>query len=69
MKNVKLLEVTLDELGGEHPAAGSDVTIRGIRYRAMEIQPPSTVAGATEVAVACSGGSGRRVNIPAIRSA
>jgi hypothetical protein len=42
VKNVELLEVTLDELGGEKPAAGSEVTIRGIRYRVMEAQPPKT---------------------------
>ena len=42
MQKVNLLEVTLDELGGEEPAAGSEVTIRGIRYRVMEAQPPKT---------------------------
>ena len=42
MKNVQLLELTLDELGGEEPAAGSEVTICGIRYRVMQIQPPKT---------------------------
>jgi hypothetical protein len=30
VKNVELLEVTLDELGGEEPAAENEVTIRGI---------------------------------------
>ncbi len=42
VKNVKLLEATLDELGGEEPAAGSEVTIRGIRYRIMEAHLPKT---------------------------
>jgi hypothetical protein len=42
MKNVELLEVTLDELGGEEPAAESEVTIRGVRYRVMQVQPPKT---------------------------
>jgi hypothetical protein len=42
VKNVELLEVTLDELGGEEPAAETEVTIRGIRYRVMQVQPPKT---------------------------
>lgn len=42
MKNVELLEVTLDELGGGEPTTGSEVTIRGIRYRVMQVQPPKT---------------------------
>lgn len=42
MKNVELREVTLDELGGEERATGSEVTIRGIRYRIMQVQPPKT---------------------------
>jgi hypothetical protein len=42
VKNVELLELTLAELGGEKPAAGSELTIRGIRYRVMEAQPPKT---------------------------
>ena len=42
MKNVELLEVTLNELGGEEPAAESEVTVRGVRYRVMQVQPPKT---------------------------
>ena len=42
MKNVELLELTLDELGGEEPVAESEVTIRSIRYRVMQVQPPKT---------------------------
>ena len=42
MKNVQLLELTLDELGGEEPATGSEVTIRGISYRVMQVQRPKT---------------------------
>lgn len=42
MKNVQLLEVTLDELGGEEPAAESEVTVRGVRYRVMQVTPPKT---------------------------
>ena len=42
MKNVELLEVTLDELGGSEPATGDEVTIRGVRYRVMQTQPPKT---------------------------
>jgi hypothetical protein len=40
VSNVKLLEAMLDELGGEEPAAESEVTIRGIRYCVMQVQPP-----------------------------
>jgi hypothetical protein len=42
VKNVKLLEMTLDELSGEEPAAGDEVTIRGICYRVMQVQAPKT---------------------------
>ena len=39
---IKLLEVTLEELGGEQPAAETEVTIRGVRYRVMQVTPPKT---------------------------
>lgn len=42
MKNVQLLEVTLNELGGEEPAVETEVTIRGIRYRVMQVTPLKT---------------------------
>ncbi len=42
MKNVELIEVTLEELGGEQPTAGIEVTMRDIRYRVMELKPPKT---------------------------
>ena len=42
MKNIELLEVTLEELGGEQPIAGSEVEIRGIRCRVLEVKPPKT---------------------------
>ena len=42
MKNVKLLELTLDARGGEEPAAGSEITIGGISYRVIEVHAPKT---------------------------
>ena len=42
MKNVELLEVTHDELGGQEPVAGDEVAIRGVRYRVMQVTPPKT---------------------------
>ena len=42
MKKVELIEVTLEELGGEQPTAGIEVPIRGVRYRIMEVKPPKT---------------------------
>jgi len=42
LKKVELIEVTLEELGGEQPTAGIEVTIRGVRYRIMDAKPPKT---------------------------
>ncbi len=42
MKNIELIELTLEELGGERPTAGSDVEIHGIRCRILEVKPPKT---------------------------
>lgn len=42
LKKVELIEATLDELGGEQPVAGIEVTIRGVRYRIMDAKPPKT---------------------------
>jgi len=42
LKKLELIEVTLDELGGEQPAAGIEVTVRDIRYRVMDVKPPKT---------------------------
>jgi hypothetical protein len=39
VKNVELLEVTLAQLGGEEPATGFEETIRGIRYRVVQVPP------------------------------
>ena len=42
MKSIELIEVTVEELGGERPTAGSEVEIRGIRCRILEVKPPKT---------------------------
>ncbi len=42
MKKVELIEATLEELGGEQPTAGIEVTIRGACYRVLEVKPPKT---------------------------
>jgi len=44
VKNVELLEVTLDEAGGREPTAGQELTIGGVRYRVMEVQPPKSTS-------------------------
>jgi hypothetical protein len=72
VKNVELLEVTLAQLGGEEPATGFEETIRGIRYRVVQVPPPKkdevievatpgAETGREAVAAAGSGGSGRRL--------
>ena len=40
MKNVRLIEVTLDELGNVEPRPGTDVTYQGETYRVVEVTPP-----------------------------
>jgi hypothetical protein len=40
LKNVDLIGVTLDELGGEFPVAGTEVCLRGLRYRVVNVKPP-----------------------------
>ena len=40
MKNIELIELTLEELGGKQPTAGSEVEIRGMRCRILEVKPP-----------------------------
>ena len=42
MKSIELIEVTVEELGGERPTAGSEVEIHGIRCRILEVKPPKT---------------------------
>jgi hypothetical protein len=42
LKEIELIEVSLDELGGERPTAGNEATIRGVQYLVMEVQPPKT---------------------------
>ena len=42
VKNIELIELTLEELGGEPPTASSEVEIHGIRCRIMEVKPPKT---------------------------
>jgi hypothetical protein len=42
LKEIKLIEVSLDELGGEQPTVGHKATIHGVLYLIMEIQPPKT---------------------------
>lgn len=40
MKNVDLIEVTQEELGSVTPAAGTEIVLRGIRYRVVNVTPP-----------------------------
>jgi len=44
MKNIELIELTLEELGGKQPTAGSEVEVRGMRCRILEVKPPKTRA-------------------------
>ncbi len=40
MKNIELIELTLEELGSDSPTAGSEVEIGGTRFRIVEVKPP-----------------------------
>jgi hypothetical protein len=44
MKNVDLIEATVEELGGQQPLAGSEIVIRGIRYLIVEAKSPKAVS-------------------------
>ena len=39
MKKITLLQVTLEELDGERPLAGSEVSLGGARYRVVQAKP------------------------------
>ena len=39
MKKITLLQVTLEELDWERPLAGSEVALRGDRYRVVQAKP------------------------------
>jgi hypothetical protein len=45
MKNVDLIEVTLDELAGQQPIAGTEIVLRGVRYHIVNARPPRVVSG------------------------
>ena len=38
MENVELLELTLDQLGGEEPTVGNEFEFRGNHYRIMNVK-------------------------------
>ena len=40
MKNVDLIEVTLEDLGGVPPTAGTEIVLWNVRYRIIEARPP-----------------------------
>jgi hypothetical protein len=40
VKNVDLVEVTQEELGNSAPAVGTELVIRGVRYRVLNASPP-----------------------------
>jgi hypothetical protein len=40
VKNVDLIGVSLDELGGEAPAVGAEICVEGRRYRVVNVKPP-----------------------------
>ena len=42
MENVELLELTLDQLGGEEPVVGNELEFRGNHYRIMHVELKQT---------------------------
>jgi hypothetical protein len=42
MPNLELLALTAEELGGQTPQAGSELTVCGQRYHVVETAPPAT---------------------------
>jgi hypothetical protein len=40
VKNVELIEVTLEDVGGAEPVIGSEVIYRNVRYHIIEVRPP-----------------------------
>lgn len=40
MRNVDLIEVTQEELASVTPAAGTEIVVRGVRYRVLNATPP-----------------------------
>jgi hypothetical protein len=40
VKNVDLIEVSQEELGNSAPAAGTEIVLRGVRYRVVNATPP-----------------------------
>ena len=45
MKNIDLIAVTVEELGNTHPEIGTEIVIRGIRYRIQDVKPPKVRSG------------------------
>ena len=42
VKNIELIELTLEQLGGEPPTAGAEVRIDSRHFRILEVKPPKT---------------------------
>ena len=42
MKNIELIELTLEELGGKPPTAGAEVRIDSQHFRILEVKQPKT---------------------------
>jgi hypothetical protein len=40
VENVDLIEVTLEDLGGVAPAAGTEIVIQNVRFRVIKARPP-----------------------------
>ena len=40
MKNVELIQVALEDVGGAEPTIGSEIVFRNVRYRIIEARPP-----------------------------
>lgn len=40
MKNIDLIAVTAEELGNTHPEVGTEIVVRGVRYRIQDVKPP-----------------------------
>jgi hypothetical protein len=40
MKNVDLIEVTLEDLQGVSPSPSTEIVFQNVRYRILEVRPP-----------------------------
>lgn len=45
MKNIELIALTAEELGNTHPEIGTEIVIRGVRYRIQDVKAPKVRSG------------------------